>query len=106
MIAEPDHGAGRKGEPPAHVLGQERRVEQDQGGQSADCGSDPVAAVDRQIHLTAVARWDQLVDRGVDRRVLAADPHAGEETEQEELPGLHANAVATVAPQIEEQRRP
>src|SRR5699024_5342499 len=32
-------------------------------------------------------RGDELVDRGVDRRVLAADPGAGEEAAEEEVPG-------------------
>src|SRR5699024_9014102 len=39
--------------------------------------------VDPAPHL----RGDELVDRGVDRRVLAADPGAGEETAEEEVPG-------------------
>ena len=50
-------------------------------------GADPEAAVDREVDAAAVARRDQLVDRRVDRGVLAADAHAGQEPEDEEVPG-------------------
>src|SRR4051794_28015440 len=40
--------------------------------------ADPERAVDRQVDLPAHARGDQLVDRRVDRRVLAADAGAGD----------------------------
>ena len=42
-------------------------------------GPDPEGAVDRDVDPAAVLRRDQLVDRGVDGGVLAADAHAGEE---------------------------
>jgi hypothetical protein len=54
---------------------------------SAARGADPVAAVDDQVDPAAHPGRDQLVDRGVDRRVLAADPGAGEEAGGVEVPG-------------------
>ena len=47
----------------------------------------PVGAVDDQVDAAAHPRRDQLVDRRVDRRVLAADAGAGEEAGGEEVPG-------------------
>ena len=56
---------------PTHV-----RIEQPRRGQRAERGADPEAAVDREVDAAAHARRDQLVDRRVDRRVLAADARA------------------------------
>ncbi len=56
----------------------------------------PVAAVDRNVHPPATARGDQLVDRGVDRAVLAADPHSGQEAAAKNHPGENVSAVSTV----------
>ena len=74
------------------------RVEQDDRGDGADRGAEPVAAVDDQVDAAAHPGRDQLVDRRVDRRVLAADAGAGEEAGDEEVPGgAKEKAVATVA---------
>jgi hypothetical protein len=84
--AEAEDRAHPECEPPARVTGEDRRVEEDQGRNRPDGRADPIAPVDRQVHLPAVARRDQLVDGGVDRRILATDSHTGEEAgdEQEE----------------------
>ena len=49
------------------------------GEQRAGGRADPERAVDRQVDAAAVLGGDQLVDRGVDGGVLAADAGAGEE---------------------------
>ena len=54
-------------------------VEEDEGAQRADDGPGPVGAVDHEVDAAPEAGGDQLVDRGVDGRVLAADAHAGDE---------------------------
>ncbi len=64
--------------------GKDRGVEQHHRQQRAADATEPVAAVDRHIDAAALAGRDQLVDRGVDRAVLSADAHAGDETGREE----------------------
>src|SRR5579875_2109167 len=48
--------------------------------------ADPEAAVDREIRPAAAARGDELLDRGIDRGILAADPGTGHEAEHGEGP--------------------
>jgi hypothetical protein len=47
-------------------------------------GAGPVGAFDRDVDLPALAGRDQLVDRGVDRCVLAPDPEPRDEAKHEE----------------------
>ena len=68
-------------------VGEDRGVEEDDRGEGAAGGAEPVAAVDHQVDAAAHPGRDQLVDRRVDRRVLAADRRAGEEAGEEEVPG-------------------
>ena len=82
-----EHDAEAERDTPAHVLRQEAGVEQENRRRRAERGADPVGAVDDQVDATANARGDQLVDRGVDRGILAADPGAGEEPSGVEVPG-------------------
>jgi hypothetical protein len=51
-------------------------VEQHERADVGDQGAEPVRAVDHDVDAAAVLRGDQLVDRRVDRGVLAADAHA------------------------------
>jgi len=76
-----------KGEAPAEVRGEEGGVEQEDRSEGAGGRAEPVAAVDHQVHPAADPGRNQLVDRRVDRRVLAADPRAGEEARRVEVPG-------------------
>ena len=85
--ADSEQRADPEGEAPADVGGEQRGVEQDDRGERAAGGPDPVAAVDDQVDAPAHAGGDQLVDRRVDRRVLAADAGAGEESCRVEVPG-------------------
>jgi hypothetical protein len=80
------HRPQQEAEPPAHARRQ--HVQQEQRAQRADDDAAPVSAVDRDVHPPAVAGRDQLVDRGVDGRVLPADTHARDEPgrEQEQYP--------------------
>ena len=61
---------------PCH--GEVRRLGGD-GGRRADRRAHPVGAVDGQVRPAAHPGGDELVDGGVDGRVLAADAGAGEE---------------------------
>jgi hypothetical protein len=54
-------------------------VEQDEGADVRQQGAEPVGPVDHDVDAAAELRRDQLVDGRVDRRVLAADAHAGDE---------------------------
>ena len=72
-----EHGAHQEREPPADVGGE--RVQEDQRGERAEDRAGPVAAVDPDVDAAPVLRGHHLVDRGVDRRVLAADPHPRDE---------------------------
>ena len=72
-----EHGAHQEREPPADVRGE--RVQEDERGERAEDRAGPVAAVDPDVDAAPVLRGHHLVDRGVDRRVLAADSHARDE---------------------------
>jgi hypothetical protein len=69
---------------PAEVDGEDARVQHEQRAGEPERRAQPVGAVDRQVDAAAVLGGDQLVDRGVDRGVLAADAEAGEEARQRE----------------------
>src|SRR5690606_34349944 len=83
-----EDGAQPEGEPPAEVGREDRRVERDDRQQGPADRAQPVAAVDEQAHAPPVVGGDQLVDGGVDGRVLAPDAEAGQEAEEEEPPGV------------------
>ena len=76
--------AGQEGEPPSELRIDQRRIEQRDRDQSAECRPDPETAVDHQIDMAAVARRDQLLDGRIDGGVFSADAASGEETKQEE----------------------
>ncbi len=82
-----EHGAAPEREPPADVLREQVGVEEQQCGDGAERGAEPVAAVDHQVDSPANARGDQLVDRRVDRGVLAPDTGPREEAREVEVPG-------------------
>ena len=83
---QPEHRADPERQPPADVLGEDRRVQQQQCTRRAARRTQPVRAVDDEVDPSAHARRDEFVDRGVDRGVLAADAGTGEEPGDEEVP--------------------
>ena len=99
-------GAEQEADAPALMRPEHARIEQHEAQQRTDRGADPEAAVDREVDPAAHARRDQLVDRRIDRRVLAADADAGD---QADTPRSHAksveNAVATVARHVDREGR-
>jgi hypothetical protein len=101
---EPEQRAHGERQAPAEVAGEHGGVQEPQRGDAADRRADPVAAVDRDVDLTAVARRDQLVDGGVDRRVLTADSGAGEEAAEVEVPGRERERGADRRQDVERQR--
>lgn len=97
-----DHAEG-EGQPPADVRREEGGVQRDDRQQGAADRAQPEAAVDDQVDPAPVLGGDQLVDRGVDGRVLAADAEAREEAEGEEPPGLEGDGGQGRGPQIHRQ---
>ncbi|MDQ0935283.1 hypothetical protein QFZ49_005255 [Streptomyces turgidiscabies] len=95
--------AQAEGEAPAHVLRQDVRVQRDDRQQRAADRADPEAAVDDEVDPAAVERRDELVDRGVDGRVLASDAEAGEEAEREEPPRREGHRGQRGGGQIDRQ---
>ncbi len=77
-----EHRAGEVSDPPAVVRRKQRGIEQHDGTQCADRGTDPEAAVDDEIGPAAIPRRHQFLNGRVDRSVFAADAGAGEETKQ------------------------
>ena len=77
-------GTEAEAQPPAEVAAGHAGIEQQHRGHRAQRGADPEGAVDRQVDPAAKARRGEFLDGRVDRRVLAADARAGEETEQQE----------------------
>ena len=67
------NGTQTKAEPPAQVNRQQVRVEQN--GRQASTGrrADPPGAIDREIHVTTNARRNELINSGVNGRVLSTD---------------------------------
>ncbi len=62
--------------------------EEDEGGCGPRRRPQPIRAVDQKVDGAPDPGRDQLVDGRVDGRVLPADPHAGQEPEDEEHPGV------------------
>ncbi len=83
---EAERAADQEGRAPAHVGGQQRGIEEDDGSRGAERGADPEAAVDDEVGPAAHARRDQLLDGGVDGGIFAADAGAGEEAAEREGP--------------------
>ena len=103
-IPRPRIAPAAEREPPAEVGREDRGVQQQQRREAAERRPDPEAAVDREVDPAAVARGDQLVDRRVDRGVLAADAHAGEEAAHEEVPGVERERGRHRGDQVERER--
>ena len=80
------------------------RIEQDHRAGGANRRADPEAAVDDEVGPAAHARRDQLLDRRVDRRVLAADAGAGEETEETVAPEVPGQGGRGGRDEIERER--
>jgi hypothetical protein len=80
----PEQGAHAEGCAPAEVRRQQSRIEQQRRRQRAEGGAEPEAAVDDEVGASAIACRRQLLDRGADGGILAADTGAGEEAEQRE----------------------
>ena len=84
-----------------------RKIER---GERSEDRARPVAAVDPDVDAAPVLRRHHLVDRGVDRRVLAADPHPRDEPrpvepgEPEPAAVVHRERCEPGAEQVQEQR--
>ena len=84
--AEAEHRADPEGGPPAPIGRQQAGLQQHDRTQRPQRRPEPEAAVDRQIGAAAKARRDQLLDRGIDRGILAADAGAGQHPKYREAP--------------------
>src|SRR5690242_2154074 len=82
--------AQREGETPSDGDGKNVWVEHDERSERAQCRADPETAVDRKRREAAPPGGDQLIDRGIDRGIFAADASASQYTEGRkgpEIPG-------------------
>src|SRR6266699_3174212 len=73
------NGAHTKAEPPTDVHREEVWVEQHHRQGGADRCADPPAAIDREIHMATNSRRDELINSGVNGRILPADSRACQE---------------------------
>src|SRR2546429_5522677 len=73
------NGAQTKAESPTNVHGEEMWVEQHHRQGSADRRTDPPAAIDREIHVATNSRRDELINSGVNGRILSTDSRARQE---------------------------
>ena len=80
--AEAEGGADPESDPPAEIGRQPARLQKGHGAERAEGGTEPKAAVDREIGAPAKPRRHQFLDRRVDRRILAADARPGQQPEQ------------------------
>ena len=85
---ETQHRADPERRAPPPIRRQQSRLQQHDRADRPERRADPEAAVDREVGAAAIARRDQLLDRRVDRRVLAADPGPGQRPEQREAPEI------------------
>ncbi len=99
-----DHGAEHERQAPAEVRREDVRVQRQHRQQRATDAAEPVAAVDRDVHAPAVVLRDQLVDRRVDRGVLAADPHPRDEAHDEEPAREERDRRQQHAAEVDDQR--
>jgi hypothetical protein len=86
-----EHGPHQEREAPADI--DREGVEEDERGERAEDRAGPVAAVDPDVDPPSVPGRHHLVDRRVDGRILAADPHPGHEArrvEEDEPAGVVA----------------
>src|SRR5690606_22365743 len=78
--------------------------EQDERAEGAERGAEPVRAVDREVGATADTRGQELVDRGVDGGVLAADARARDRAEEDEHPEARRERRQEGRPEIDGER--
>src|SRR5690349_20464405 len=71
--------AHTKAEAPADIHWEQVRVEQDGRQESPNRCTHPPGTVDREIHMATHTCRNELINRGVNGRVLTADTCAGEE---------------------------
>ena len=99
---EDDHDAENRADREADPPGDARfeLVEQDEGADVRQQRAEPVGPVDHDVDAAAVLGRDQLVDGRVDRRVLAADAHPGDEPRgvEEDQPAHAVAEVSAVSP--------
>jgi hypothetical protein len=82
--AQAEHGTQAEGEPPAELGRDPAPVEQAHRAQRSHGRSDPEAAIDYQVGMSAIAGRYQLLDSRVDRRVFTADAGAGQHAKDHE----------------------
>ena len=75
---EGQNRANQEAQSPRHAVGEV--VEDVELGQRPEQCAAPVRAVDADVDASPILLRDHLVDRGVDRGVLTADTHTGDET--------------------------
>ena len=85
---EPDHATDDERRPPAPFRVHHGRIEHDERADRADRRAHPEAPIDDKIGKAAATCRNQLLDRGVHGRVLAADAGSGDGAEHRERPEI------------------
>src|SRR3984957_2995358 len=86
--AEAEAGADPKPEPPADIGGEQALIEQERNSKRSCRCAEPETTVDDEVDATAILRWNKLIDRGIDRRVLAANAKPGDHPKNSEAPEI------------------
>ncbi|KPW98549.1 hypothetical protein ALO75_200287 [Pseudomonas syringae pv. coryli] len=71
---------------PAQLGADPQRIEQDNRANRTKRSAQPECAIDGQVNPPPVAGRGEFLNGRIDGRVLAADAHAGQKTEQHEAP--------------------
>ena len=100
----PEHGTDAEAKPPAEVRRNQVGVEQHERGRSSDRSAEPVRPVHEKVDRAAHPCGYQLVDGGVDGRVLPSDAHTGQEPEDEEPPRVERGSRQQRGNQVEPER--
>src|SRR5882757_158682 len=101
--AEAEDGADAETEPPADIRGEQALVEQERNSKRSCRCAKPETTVDDEVDTTAILRWNELIDRGIDRRVLAADAEPGDHPENREAPEIPSKRTQQHTRQVDDQ---
>ena len=82
--AETEYRTQSECQSPADVGRKASGLQQQAGADRAQRGAHPETSIDAEIGATAIACGYQFLDRGIDRRVLAADSGTGQEAKKRE----------------------
>ena len=101
---EREQRADEKCEAPPDVGLETSRHQEDRRAQRAQHRSHPETAVDREVSAAPIAGRNELLDRGIDCRILAADAGPGEKAEQRKGPEVGCKGRSRRCNRVDTQR--